>query len=450
MLSVKRLFPVCLALLIALGVLAPAPAEAGDYRGGKIEWCWDPPIPDYITGYFSFYIEIDKQRNGEVVGDTFVENLYGISEPAIMTVTEVHDQWFRAKGTIESYYLGGGGFSTVGLDNCCRIDGTGDPGLNNRNGGNFSATSLVYSNGHEICSAFADLPGVIWLSGGLGDTFEIPLPVEDLGGAAWSEMRVLCRFASDTEAGGGPNPDGMTIDPDTCTITWTPTTGDPGKLWTTQVQAEHSYRHTEFVIGTTPIDFLLGLDPTKPACVLERTEPGPPTRIHVLAQDPRSGIAKIEILEQANATINVPSFSPGTTAPLQIVGTKINQAQAARIRLRITDQAGNSTECDPVLTEVVRETGKPQSQTFGDVPPEEKAVTVFNGNPGLKTLDIDVNGRRYKMNNLAPGEQRTLDVGEAIQAGVSSTFTLTTHGQPGGSAVVMIWEGEQEAVASDN
>lgn len=448
MYSVKRRSLTCLlALLIALGALAAAPAQAGDYRGAKIEWCWDPPIPDYLYGYFSFFIEIDKSRNGEVVGDTFVENLFGISEPVTMTVTEIHDQWFRAKGTIESYYLGGG-FSTVGLDSCCRIDGTGDPGLNNRNGGNFRAWSRVYDD--ELCSAFADLPGVIWLSGGLGDTFEIPLPVEDLGGPAWAEMRVLCRFASDAEAGGGPNPDGMTLDPETCTITWTPTTGDPGKLWTTQVQAEHSYRHTEFVIATTPIDFLLGLDPTKPACVLQRTEPGPPTRIHVLAQDARSGIEKIEILEQANATVDVPSFSPGTTAPLNIVGTKINQAQASRIRLRVTDQAGNSTECDPVLTEVVRETGKPQSQTFGGVPPEERAVTVFNGNPGLKSLDVEVNGLRYRLNDLAPGEQRTLDVGAAVQAGVDSTFVLTSHGKPGGSAVVMIWEGEQELVASDN
>lgn len=446
MYSVKRCSLTCLLfLVILLGALAAAPVEAIHYRGAKIEWCWDPPIPDYIPGYFTFFIEINELRTGEVVGDTFVETFHfgaGISEPVTLTVTEVHDQWFRAQGTIESYYLGGGGFAWVGLDSCCRISGFGDPGLNNRDGGYFRVQSLVYLDGEELCSAFADLPGVIWLSGGLGDTFEIPLPVEDLGGPPWAEMRVLCRFANNVEAGGGPNPDGMTLDPDTCTITWTPTTGDPGRLWTTQVQAEHSYRQTEFVIATTPIDFLLGLDPAKPSCILESTEPGPPTRIHVRARDLRSGIASIQVLEQANATVAIPAFTPGTTAPLEIVGTKINQALASRIRLRITDQAGNFTDCDPVLTQVVRDTGKPESQTFGGVPPEERAVTVFNGNPGLNTLDVDVNGRRYRLNNLAPGEQRTLDVGAAIENGVDSTFTLTTHGKPGGSAVVMIWEGE--------
>lgn len=453
MLCFKRLFPVCLLALIALGALA-APVEAIHYRAAKIEWCWDPPVPEYLSGYFTFRIEMHESRYREVVGDTIVETLYfgdGTSAPVSLTVTEVHDEWIRAEGTLENYYLGSDrGFTWVGLDSCCRISGFDDPGLNNRNEGYFRVQSLVYLDAEELCSPRADLPSIIWLSGGLGDTFEIPLPVEGLGGPAWAEMRTLCRFANNVEAGGGPNPDGMTIDPDTCTITWTPTTGDPSRLWTTQVQAEHSFRQTEFLVATTPIDFLLGLDSAKPACILESTEPGPPTRIHVRAQDPRSGIEKVEILDQTNATVNVPSFSPGTVAPLHIVGTKINQAQAARIRLRITDQAGNSTECDPVLTQMVRETGKPESQIFSGVPPEERAVTVFNGNPGLKTLDIDVNGRRYKMNNLAPGEQRTLDVGAAVHEGVDSTFTLTTHGQPGGSAVVMIWEGEQETVASDN
>ncbi len=255
--------------------------------------------------------------------------------------------------------------------------------------------------------------------------------------------QVVCRFAGDAEAGGGPNPDGMTIDPATCEITWTPTGGDPARLWTTQVQAEHYVSYGAFLVAATPIDFLLGLDAVRPACVLESTEVGPPTRINVRAQDPRSGIAEVEILESFNATVQVPPFTPGTTGSLAIVGTKIDQSKGSRIRLRITDQAGNATECDPVLAEVDRETGKPESQTFEDVPPEERAVTVYNGNPGLQALAVEVNGRRYQMNHLAPGEERTLDVGAAVQEGQTSTFTLTPHGKPGGGAVVMIWDGQQ-------
>jgi hypothetical protein len=243
-----------------------------------------------------------------------------------------------------------------------------------------------------------------------------------------------CRFATDAGAGGGPNPDGLSIDPATCTLTWTPTSGDPERLWTTQVQAEVYLSRGAFLVATTALDFTLGLDPDRPACQLASTSA---SGITVLAQDLRSGIETVTILEAVNANIQIPPFAPGTTAPLSIAGDKIDLSRSARIRLRLTDAAGNITECDPVLTEVERQTGKPASQTW-TVPAAERFVTVLNGAPGLRHLEVKVNGRLYRLNNLQDNEERTLDVSAAVREGEDSTITLTPRGTPGGSAAVLI------------
>ena len=204
---------------------------------------------------------------------------------------------------------------------------------------------------------------------------------------------------------------------------------------------ESAWYPGEIPVASTPVDFLLGLDAARPACRVQSIDPGPPTRLDVFVQDLRSGLAGIQILESANATVAIPSFQPGTNEPLIVTGTKINQALSSRVRLRVTDLAGNVVDCDPVLTQEVREAGKPESSTYAGIPPEEHVVTVYNGDPGLRMLEVDVNGRKFNLTGLRPGEERTLDVASAITPGRDSTFTLTAHGKPGGSAGVMIWDG---------
>lgn len=450
--SVTRLSaPWLLAVLLSCGVFtATSPVEASHFRGGKVEWCWDPPGDEYSYNHVSFYVTAIYERWGnQQLGDTLTEifnygdGTYGTFE---LTVTSLQGGgpgdpgWLIAVGTIPNHFYSATGFVRAGIDSCCRITGVNGDDLNNRSDGYYAVRSQVYV-GEEYCSEPTGLPTLYWLSSGLGETVEIQLPVAAGPKDSFGFETVSCRFASDAEAGGGPNPDGMTIDPATCRITWTPTTGDPNKLWTTQVQAELAVSYGEFVVASTPMDFLLGLDSVRPVCVMESTTAGPPTRINVRIQDLRSGLASVQVLESANATVNTPAITPGWTGPLTVVGTKIDQSKAARIRLRIFDQAGNSTDCDPVLTQVVRETGKPESQTFTGIPPEERAVTVLNGNPGLRTLDVEVNGWRFHLTGLGDGEERTLDVGAAVQEGQDSTFVLTTHGKPGSSATVMIWDG---------
>jgi hypothetical protein len=97
------------------------------------------------------------------------------------------------------------------------------------------------------------------------------------------------------------------------------------------------------------------------------------------------------------------------------------------------------------MTEVIRATGRPETHTYTGVPSAERVVTILNGDPGLKQIRIDVNGRGFNVSGLRDGEERTIDVGAAIVPGVDSTFKLTAHGKPGGAAEIVIWDGNGSA-----
>ena len=58
------------------------------------------------------------------------------------------------------------------------------------------------------------------------------------------------------------------------------------------------------------------------------------------------------VLTATNATVSIPPFTSGTTNPVVITATKINQSQSATVALSVRDVAGNSTNCDPVYTTV--------------------------------------------------------------------------------------------------
>jgi WD40 repeat protein len=91
-----------------------------------------------------------------------------------------------------------------------------------------------------------------------------------------------------------------------------------------------------------------GGDTTPPACALIATIPGPPKAIQVEVQDTGSGLATIAHAE-TNAVTVVPAFVPGTTNPVVITSTKVNQALASSLKVTVTDVAGNTTVCDPVV-----------------------------------------------------------------------------------------------------
>lgn len=191
----------------------------------------------------------------------------------------------------------------------------------------------------------------------------------------------------------------------------------------------------------TPPDLCTQPEATPPTCVLGSTSQGPPVSIHIDTQDTGSGLAHIDVLEKTNATVEVPSFSPGTREVQTVVATKIDQSTGSRVQLQVTDGCSNVTVCDPVVTSVIRSTGRPEVQTIGNLAQEEGSVRVLNGVPGIDNLEIEVNGAKFQVHDLAGGEERTLDISSAMRPGHGNALTLQARGKPGGSAVVLIWDG---------
>jgi hypothetical protein len=65
-------------------------------------------------------------------------------------------------------------------------------------------------------------------------------------------------------------------------------------------------------------------------------------------------------------------------------------------------------------------------------------VAIYNNTPGLRQLDIRVNGELFRVTRLHNGEVRTIDVAKALKPGTHNTVVLTARGSATGNAEVVI------------
>ena len=175
-----------------------------------------------------------------------------------------------------------------------------------------------------------------------------------------------------------------------------------------------------------------------PRCRILGVFPGPPTHVKIGGQDTVSGLAEINIIEAVNANVTIPSFAVGTKDEVIVTAAKVDPANPSRIILEFVNVDGVPVICDPVTTTIVRDRGRPETLTFSGLPQAESKIRVQNGSPGLKNLDITVNEQTFKLRGLRDDEVATLDVSSAMRSGDSNTITVTAHGKPGGSALLLI------------
>ena len=146
-------------------------------------------------------------------------------------------------------------------------------------------------------------------------------------------------------------------------------------------------------------------------------------------RDP-GGIDRIEVIEIYNATYALTGFFQGTVDEVTLTGTSTGIRRRSRIVVRVVDVAGNESICDPVLT-----TLRGRAQTFRRLTQNEDTVAIRNGRPGLRSVTVVVNGRRF-VARLRPGQRRKLRIGSALRPGKRNTVILRGKGR--GGATVMI------------
>lgn len=152
------------------------------------------------------------------------------------------------------------------------------------------------------------------------------------------------------------------------------------------------------------------------------------------------GLIRVLPLEIENATVTVPYFDAPTADPVTVHAEKSDLARRARFALAVVDLCENAVVCDPVLTTTVRTTGKPAADVLTGVPASESELTVLNGDPGVRNLEVRVNGDLVARLHLGDGESRRLDLASAMTAGEPNEIRLTSRGRPGGSATVLVAE----------
>jgi hypothetical protein len=175
-----------------------------------------------------------------------------------------------------------------------------------------------------------------------------------------------------------------------------------------------------------------------PSCALTATIAGPPKQVQLTAQEPDSGLQSIAVQTAKNATVAVPAFQAGTTSPVVVTATKTDQTASASVTLVVTDVAGQSTTCDPVLATVTGR-GVTRAITLNSIDQTEHFVTIDNGTPGLRGLKVFVNGQRFaNLGHLSDGQHLRLDVARALIAGKANTISLRGRGKSLATADVLI------------
>jgi uncharacterized repeat protein (TIGR01451 family) len=151
-------------------------------------------------------------------------------------------------------------YNNVGISSCCRLSS-----LNNRPDGNYIlSTRVTPRDGNR--SPVSSLVPIVAVQQGSAAQFSIPAADPDGDRLRW-------RLATPVEAGGGPQPPNLSVNPDTGEVTWNNLGLDTINPWTTQIIVE-DLDASGNVRSRTPVDFFLKITTvTPPICTLD--PPGP-------------------------------------------------------------------------------------------------------------------------------------------------------------------------------
>jgi hypothetical protein len=173
---------------------------------------------------------------------------------------------------------------------------------------------------------------------------------------------------------------------------------------------------------------------------------GPPKQIQFTVQDVGSGLQSIVVFKSDNADTVVPPFLTGTTDPVTVTSTKINQSGSSVIGFTATDMCGNVNTFDPVdlslsSTQGLHALGETSRfVSASGISDLEHFVMVQNGTPGLKSVTVMVNGKQFEISGLKPGEtRRGIDIGSAMEKGENNTVMFRSKGRFGATGIAVLY-----------
>jgi hypothetical protein len=163
-------------------------------------------------------------------------------------------------------------------------------------------------------------------------------------------------------------------------------------------------------------------------------------------QDSASGLKSILTAESVNAQVNIPAFTPGTTNPVLVTATKIDQNLTSNVTFEVTNMAGATTTCDPVDF-TVSLGGFTERHVFRGLRSSEHYIRILNGAPGVLNMSFLVNGHLLRTPVLPDGATDILDIGSAMPTQLPGSAGTDDHrnrvelfatGPRGASAYILI------------
>lgn len=110
----------------------------------------------------------------------------------------------------------------------------------------------------------------------------------------------------------------------------------------------------------------------------------------------------------------------------------------ATVNVIAIDTCGLGKSFDPVMTDMVVGAGGVVRQHFKGLLAAERYLQVFNGTPGLRRLEINLNGHLFVLDPLADGANVAGDLAAGMVEGDQNEVTLTGYGVAGARATVLI------------
>jgi hypothetical protein len=172
--------------------------------------------------------------------------------------------------------------------------------------------------------------------------------------------------------------------------------------------------------------------------------------LEVRLQDTGSGLGSVTFTTFTNAigavqgsaggitTVPTTVQLGGTTSPVPVTATKQDPSLSSQLALRVLDLAGSVTLCHPVLVDLSREAGKPETHRFSGIKESERYLQLANGDRGVQQVVLAINGQRYRVRDFDDGEVRTFDLGGARRPDSNNVVEVELRGKPGGMLMLYI------------
>jgi len=189
-----------------------------------------------------------------------------------------------------------------------------------------------------------------------------------------------------------------------------------------------------------------------PTIAVNTQSAGPPKQVVFSVQAP-GGLLSVSATTATNATVAIPAFDSGSTLPMGVTATKIDQALRAVVGLTVVDLCGHTTVFDPVFATITIPASNSKSQNvkkfnfnhrekarFDGIGHTEGMVLLQNDTRGVDSLVIRVNGSEFRT-DLSDGETKKLDISSALFHG-TNTVSVAAFGDSGSSVDLTISDGK--------